>query len=601
MGKLVFLFKNLKLREKLILSYIIANISFIGIIGFFSIRYMSDAALDKAYGNYKANFKELCINLSNKLNSYFELSDEIISDRKLVLSLNDNYTSVTNYFTAYFDYISIMLDKPALTFPHECKIKLYTENNSVIVDNSNVFKIDSSVRNQPWYEAVMNGHGSNVVYGPVVNANNSYSFYIGRTLDEDSNKSRLLMVIEIPEKQISDIFFNQGLDNQAFLMTKGGLILSSVQKEFIGKNYYEIFGSSTESLKDSRFGYIRNKQMIFNENLSRNKYLTDLKAAYIVDMQPVLSEITNNIKISLLVFAGSICFSMLLLIVFINKITSRLRVLVKNMAHVQNECFDISLDVSHNDEIGELYRAFNNMVSRINHLITEVYTSQMKVQQLGYKKKEAELQALQSQMDPHFLVNFMEAIRIRLLKNGVTDVADILLNFTKLLRKSIDWVTDKITLKQELELVESYLNLQIFRHKEKIKYEIHVDKGLENIIIPKFLIQPIVENAIFHGLEQKIGNGEILINITQLDTDVVMITVYDNGVGIPEDKLSMLTAQLSLDEVSTYSTNVGIMNVSQRIQLYYGKPYGIKVNSSVGNGTCVEITIPLKPIIGNEL
>jgi two-component system sensor histidine kinase YesM len=273
------------------------------------------------------------------------------------------------------------------------------------------------------------------------------------------------------------------------------------------------------------------------------------------------------------------------MVLYSNALTSRLKLLVKNMSKIKDGKFDVFVSSDKDDEIGDLSRSFKSMVNRINNLINEVYL-------LEIKKKEAEINALQSQINPHFLFNTMESIRMNLWKKDDFETSEIVQKFAQLLRKSIDWASDGIELKKEIELVATYLDIQKYRYREKLEYVIQIDDELNNYIIPKFTLQPIVENAIYHGIEMKKGKGRVTIS-SQVSEQGLKVIVKDDGIGMDEDKLSTVRKQISSPMEEDRKTRIGIRNVHQRLKLYYGETYGVSIYSNKNTGTVVEILLPL--------
>ncbi|MGI6005604.1 MAG: sensor histidine kinase [Christensenellales bacterium] len=214
--------------------------------------------------------------------------------------------------------------------------------------------------------------------------------------------------------------------------------------------------------------------------------------------------------------------------------------------------------------------------------------------------KQIELKALQSQINPHFLYNTLEAIRGKALLEGDRDISDMTEALAILFRYSIARFGDLVSLDEELRTLDYYLTIQKYRFRDKFKVVKHIENPERclNTKIPKLTIQPIVENAIYHGLETKRGHGVITISVYPVQSRL-MVTISDNGVGIDEETVKKLNAQMNSDIASfaedTGERGVGIalVNINERIKLCYGEGYGITVYSTLGAGTDVELSIPL--------
>ncbi|MBC7959918.1 MAG: sensor histidine kinase [Vallitaleaceae bacterium] len=291
--------------------------------------------------------------------------------------------------------------------------------------------------------------------------------------------------------------------------------------------------------------------------------------------------------------------AVLLIVGFSKTLTGRLAILVKTMKDVKEDDLFVSFYNEDQDEIGELSRSFKNLIHRISTLINEVYIQKMSFQELELKQKETEFLALQSQINPHFLFNTIESIRMNALTNGDLGTSEILERFGKLLRRSFDWSSRFVTLSQEMLLVENYIMIQKFRYSDRFDYHLDIQSELLGIMIPKFIIQPIVENAIAHGLELKKSAG--LLHITVFEQEgKLKIEVVDNGVGMTEERLMEVRQTIQSKDNTSSSSSIGLKNVCQRIRLIYGNEYGVELDSNPITGTKVVITLPMDARVGDQ-
>ncbi len=242
------------------------------------------------------------------------------------------------------------------------------------------------------------------------------------------------------------------------------------------------------------------------------------------------------------------------------------------------------------DEITELGMSFNIMIGRIRQLLD----SKMKEQE---NLKKAELKALQAQINPHFLYNTLDTIIWMVQANKADQVVDLVQALSNFFRISLSKGADWITIEQEVEHVRCYLTIQKMRYHDILDYQIEVDEDIRSGTILKLTLQPLVENAIYHGIKNKRGGGTIIVRARRAGPERVLLEIIDNGTGFTPYKLKRLQETLAEDSTGEFKfsdSGFGLENVHRRIQLYYGKEYGLTVQSRYQEGTRVAVLIPLK-------
>lgn len=254
---------------------------------------------------------------------------------------------------------------------------------------------------------------------------------------------------------------------------------------------------------------------------------------------------------------------------------------------------------------GKIYDAFISQADQISpdagkaiRRLDELIDRQNSLQ---LSTKQAEFLALQNQINPHFLYNTLESIRGDALIAGMTNIADITEALSTFFRYTITNTQNLVTIQDELDNVENYFIIQHYRFGDKLSLQIEIPQNRSEILstsCPKLFLQPIVENAIFHGLEKKSVNGQITIRMEIAD-NILLISISDNGAGMPEDTLNKLNADLSRVSVGSITTpankkgGIALKNVCRRIKLLFGEEYGMHAGSIVGLGTKVEVRLPI--------
>lgn len=315
---------------------------------------------------------------------------------------------------------------------------------------------------------------------------------------------------------------------------------------------------------------------------------------YIVSQLPtdaIIKSTVHEIKISnLIVIIGSL-LSVIMLILFSDLLTHRLSKLGKDIKRATEGDLEFIPIVDANDEIGTLSLYLGNMLANIKALINEVYIAQMQKEQLQNKQQEIQLQILNSQINPHFLFNALESIRMKAVSDNEPDIASAIRMLSNLLRKSLKASNEPILLQEEIDLANDYLDLQKFRYHD-LDYKINILCDITDQYAPCFTLQPIVENAVRHGFGNIIRSSSyVSITITKEENNII-IRVADNGSGIDEETLVGLQERLNSTDMETPNTHIGIINVHQRLRLLYGNVYGITLSSQKNKGTIITIRIP---------
>jgi len=253
-----------------------------------------------------------------------------------------------------------------------------------------------------------------------------------------------------------------------------------------------------------------------------------------------------------------------------------------SMKKVQEGNFSgADVEIESENEIGSLTRSFNVMTHRIQELMEQNVRDQE-------AKRKSELKALQSQINPHFLYNTLDSIIWMAEGKKNEEVVLMTASLARLLRQSISNEDEVVPVSQEVEYARGYLTIQKMRYKDKLEFEISVDPSILNIPLIKLVLQPVIENAIYHGLKYKESKGLLQVKGFMKDGNAVL-QVIDNGVGMDEETLAHIYDR---HKVNYHSNGVGVYNVQKRLQLYYGSEYGITYESKKGEGTTATITIP---------
>ena len=312
-------------------------------------------------------------------------------------------------------------------------------------------------------------------------------------------------------------------------------------------------------------------------DMSKNSF--GLSSCMVVPYSRLFVMAVEDFGTIIIIFISLIIGIILVILYISNKLVSPLSTIVLKMKQVGKGDFRTKLDTYEILELDEISVSFNEMTDKISHLIKEVYEA-------GLLIKEARIKYLQAQINPHFMFNVLSMIAIRLKLNKDEELYKMVQAFAGLMRGKLFRKDEiEIRINEEIEIAEFYLYLSKERFKNKVSYEINwEDEKLKTLFIPKLCIEPVVENAMIHGIEPKDDRGYINVKIEQQNNEVLLITIADNGVGFDKDKV--------ISGEKEGSPKVGLMNINRLINNLYGSEYGIEVESKIGKGTKVIIKLP---------
>jgi two-component system sensor histidine kinase YesM len=592
--------RNLKIHQKLILSYLIVVLLPISITVYFLIVRITKETFNQTLTSNKINYEQLQNNVANLFDSYIMLSNSI-TEAAFIQYVNSTFPDdmdIANKYYNYYEARSIYNNKYAIYSLEGIKISIYSNNSSILYDNNLIRFIDEDIIKEDWYKEAAAGSTPYVVTSPFTDSSGDLAFSIVKLIENNQLTHRInLLRLEVPLTALRNLIEKEGANKDIYLISPNDTVMLSTKKELIGKTIKEADLENIKNMKSSlinKLEYSTKQQgVVFNELLGNKYPLDDYRLITVISPSVILGKTNEIVRYSLLVCLGSITIAVFFIIIFSNTLTKKIKTLVNTMSKVRGGNLDISIMSEDKDEIGELSRSFDSMIKRINTLINKVYVQDLEVKELEIRRKEAELQAFQSQINPHFLFNTVESIRMNVLKNGDLETSNIIQSFSRLLRKSIEWKSHFVSLASEMDLVDSYLKIQKFRYRDRFDYKINISTELSKVIIPKFIIQPIVENAIYHGLEMKKKDGLLRIYAYK-SSDNLKIIVSDNGMGIEEARLKELNDLIDNKETAANSSSIGLKNINQRIKILYGSDFGLTFSSKLRKGTKVEILLPIE-------
>ncbi len=517
--------------------------------------------------------------LERTLNEYMEAISYFCSDNEMIEMVSADKVTEKSRTSIYQKMYIMLAGKPTTVAMH-----LIKEDGTFRISTSKIPEVYDITDHKDWgVFRKLNEKDTVVSYSNryVSESGKKYSMALAHNIKK---KGKVIgyVIIDIPE----DVF-QTALDSVNLNLPIKYIVMD--------ENYYllynEIFNDYNERFLDTDFRnsivqstqkklYLKEPQRFITWSKTRGE-----QQLFVVSSVPVELVVINSNYIMVTTFAvviGSILLCLVISPLIIRNLTKPLKSIVGTMKKVQNGDTKARVKIKNNDEFGFIGTNLNTMLDNLNDLFQTNLEKQNRL-------RLAELKALHSQINPHFLYNTLDSIKWMAKLNGVDDIVLIVSQLGKLLKNSIHNQKDSVEISEEMALVGSYLSIQKFRYSNKFDVDIDVDESIMHCVVPKLIIQPIVENAIIHGIEDKVGKAHLTIKGWKEDNKIIF-EIIDNGVGISEEQLDKICNKVRQENMGNDS--IGLANVDKRIKLYYGEEYGLGITSEVNVGTIMRITMP---------
>lgn len=584
------LVNNMKIQKKLLIIYIIAGL----IPMLFVIFYLTQATRNVLETRAQDEAVNSTLRIEERLKEIFRISitisDALYLDKKLNKIITTHYEEQFDMISDYMEYQDI--DNYLRLYSEIDSIRVYVDKPTIL-DSSQIIRVTDDVRQASWYQTAINDKGRIRFIYKFDEINRRDNLCLIRLIKNEVGVVLGVLVINMSNPYADNIIVDEPFEtyatvdeNQIFLTNNKALAGS----RFTSDNpLYNVHTKDNAIIKTKYNG--KNSLMIVND-FSPEKTNTQFKIITIIPTESIGREANKQFRLSLGITFISIIISMALIFMFTRMLAKRIIFFRREMDKVVKGDFEIEKDIESDDEIGSLYKDLQIMIESIRQLIHENYESKIVQEQMNNRQREVEFKMLASQINPHFLYNTLETIRMKAYLSGDKELADIVKKVAKIMRRNLEVSNQLVTLESEVELVKNYLEIQKFRFGDKVSFDINVTCDIKGYHIVPLLLQPLVENAFIHGLENKETKGLITILIQEAQQNL-LISVKDDGCGIPKDKLHEIQDILNNYKLGR-KRGIGLSNVNQRIKLFYGEAYYLTIDSSEGIGTEFRLYLPLK-------
>jgi two-component system sensor histidine kinase YesM len=580
---------NIQIRKKLILSYLLVVFIPVLSVGLLLSNSLKQITIGHAIQQSVNNAEKIKKRTEELLRIPTDISNQIYFDNKIKSLVSNNYSSVWEVVHAYKDYNDF--DAFLKLYKEIAGIRLYTENVTLL-NNWTLFKVDNATRSSQWYMDGLKNRGKiEWFYIPDVTHQNTRYLSLVREIFFDNMTFCGMLVVTVNPEYLLDTVSQEPFET--LIVTGDENIIAAKDPSLVGKTlgHIDLTGFAAETSTDIVDAKYKGKDAkIILENVTTDNSKNQFRIISIIPTETITAEARKVNVIAFLIIIVSLLVSIVMIFFFSNVLSKRIGILSRHIRRVALGDFTRTSVVEGKDEIGQLARHFNFMVRNIELLMSEVAEAHHQKNALVIKQKEIKFKMLANQVNPHFLFNVLETIRMKAHTNGENEIANTVKSLGQLLRHNLEMGQEPISLADEIMVVRKYLDIQRFRFGDKIDYNLPPPEETNDCSILPMILQPVVENAIIHGLENKLGKGTVTVRLEK-GRKHLRLTVSDDGIGIELEKLQQLMRSLNEpDDESNH--HIGLRNVHQRLQLHYGSEFGLAIESEPREGTKVTIHFP---------
>ena len=579
--------KNNKMSTILFKTYLITLSLFVLIISVFLLTNTKKSMINEVALSRKDVLKQVSERANVVKNSSITASNLFAFDEEVLHILkeeqvsdkasNDKYLQqLKNSFDLVFEDVGIAYD-----------VVLMGENGYNYASHARKFYDFKSLKDQLWFKNIYEKNGDITFISSFKDhfgtEKERYVFSASRDILDDNGQRLGTLMINIDEDYLYNLYeiLLEG-DNIIYIIDSKGNVVSHTDKAVRGLNYFDMDKFKTlypegdyQIIKKSDGDYLFSSYQ-------------DIRTSWVIieeiPAKSVFREVNHTLF--LLVIVILICLALGLIISYFiaKRLTKPLKTINDSVSEIKKGNLDNKLEIESYDEVNKIRDNFNEMSKEIKELLQNIK------EQEEYRR-DIELNFLRAQINPHFLYNTLFSIKC-MAEMGKEEALMVMIDsFMDLLKVSFSGDSEVVTLDKEIEATEKYLKLQQFRYGNKFTYAFEVDDSLRQYKLPALILQPIVENAIFHGIEAKEDYGHIIVNAYSENEDYYMIDVIDDGLGMREEKVKEIMSQFGKFEIAPQQT-IGLANVANRLVLTYGKEYGLSIISEVNEGTIIRMKFP---------
>ncbi|TCL59242.1 two-component system sensor histidine kinase YesM [Hydrogenispora ethanolica] len=590
--------KGLSISWKFTLIYFVLLMVPTVFIGISEYQNMVQSAKQQSDRNSSERIFQLKQNILYTIKNAENIAEEIVFSSELQAFLDNDFSfSPAEIDNFIYNFQNKLINIKHL-YPNKFyKIRVFTSNQST----EEAYDILYSLRRiaaKDYYRVLMNS-SDKMIWGDMKKAEEFYD--VNANINPKQNKSiviplyeritpvisnQLIGVLEIDiliEKMFGDLNdLRLGEQGFIYVLDRNGKTISPIRNSRLAEQIHLKMFPGANGVKEIRFNNQRHR--VEYETIKE----TDYKILAVVPEKEILQEVIKQKNMLIYIILAGISAVFLVTFLTTNFLFARLKVLVKMMKRIQSGEFDVRVEERGNDEIGDLARSFNQMAEKLEEVMLNLIEQET-------AHRDAEIRALQSQINPHFLFNTLESLRMECELREEYDLADVLTSLGKLFRYNIKWTNRLVPFKQEIEHIRNYVTVMKVRHREKFQFHEDIPEALLDYLVIKMMLQPLVENCFYHAFKNLEGIWKITIH-GRVAGENLWIEITDNGVGIEAERLERINRGLTSGNDSEIDKKtegfIGLWNVDKRIKMQFGIEYGITLESAIDLGTKIVIKLP---------
>lgn len=550
---------DLNFQTKIKLAFLLISMIPVIVLGSFCFSETRSLLINQSKSDLNAALNQSALTLNSQLEAYNKIVNFLRFNQEIVNAANHTYTSTFEMYDTFVNVIDQNFYTARNLNTSIEQLTLYTGSN-LHQHGQTVHPIDE-IKNTDWYPRVMNS--TNVLWF----SDNDKIFSVTRILNtKERNPKDNILYACINYESLMQPFETLEAQGAKLLILDGeGQAVYSSEQEYPSSLFTE---PSAEELD-----WNGEKNTVLHSSISTS--------GWTVFLYKPTDLITNSawriVSTVLLMIIACIAAVAVAGSLFSRKFISRIQHLRNNMKTVEEGSLEVTVYSDSKDEIGDLIRGFGNMVFKTEDLINKVYREEI-------ARKEYEMKALQAQINPHFLYNSLSLINWRALRIHATDISEMAQLLSTFYRTTLNKGDNMILVANEILNVQSYMKIQLIMHSNSFDVEYQIDEAILAYHMPNLMLQPLVENAIIHGIENRGKGGEIKLS-GRLEDGCIVFQVEDNGIGIEPERLAQL--------LESKPTGYGLKNVHDRTKVMYGPEYGLSIQSEVNQGTRVTLKFPV--------